>query len=95
VSEIRIWLDGIGLVQYAKAFESNDINVDLLREVDDQTLKDIGVSSAGHRLRIRSAITKFNAALSPSPRPNYRSERQGSAKGLNMLRQPPNGAKSR
>jgi hypothetical protein len=34
--------------------------MDLLREVDDQTLKDIGISSAGHRLPIRDAIAKLS-----------------------------------
>jgi class 3 adenylate cyclase len=62
MSEIRKWLESIGLGQYADAFEANDIDMELLRKVDDQTLKDIGMSSAGHRLRVRSAI----AELSPS-----------------------------
>jgi hypothetical protein len=62
MSEIRNWLEAIGLAQYAGAFEANDIDMELLRKVDDQTLKDIGMSSAGHRLRVRSAI----AELSPS-----------------------------
>ena len=38
--------------------------MDLLGRVDDQTLKDIGVSSAGHRLRIRNAIATLTP-LSP------------------------------
>jgi class 3 adenylate cyclase len=63
VSEIRTWLDGIGLAQYANAFEANDIDIDLLGQVDDQVLKDIGVSSAGHRLRIRNAIARLRPAL--------------------------------
>jgi class 3 adenylate cyclase len=33
--------------------------MDLLKEVDDQALKDIGVTSTGHRLRIRNAIAKL------------------------------------
>jgi hypothetical protein len=37
--------------------------MDLLKHVDDQTLKDIGNASAGHRLRIRNAIAK----LAPTP----------------------------
>jgi hypothetical protein len=45
--------------QYAEAFEANDIEVDLLGQLDDQVLKDIGVSSAGHGLRIRNAIAKL------------------------------------
>jgi hypothetical protein len=39
----------------------NEIDMDLLEQVDDQILKDIGVSAAGHRLRIRSAIAKMIA----------------------------------
>ena len=61
MSEIRKWLETIGLGQYADAFEANDIDLDLLAQVDDQLLKDIGISSAGHRLRIRNAITKLGA----------------------------------
>jgi class 3 adenylate cyclase len=60
MSEVRKWLDTIGLAQYADAFETNDLDVDLLGQVDDQLLKDIGVSSAGHRLRIRNAIAKLS-----------------------------------
>jgi hypothetical protein len=55
MSDIRKWLEAIGLGQYADAFEVNDIEMDLLKQVDDQMLKDIGVASAGHRLRIRNA----------------------------------------
>jgi class 3 adenylate cyclase len=57
------WLESIGLARYAGAFEANDIDIDLLRQVDDQVLKYIGVSSAGHRLRIRNAIAKLEPVL--------------------------------
>jgi hypothetical protein len=60
MSEIRKWLETIGLGQYADAFETNAIDMELLRQVDDQILKDIGVSAAGHRMRIRNAIAKLN-----------------------------------
>ena len=62
MSEIRKWLESIGLGQYGDAFEANDIDMDLLKQVDDQLLKDIGVASAGHRLRIRNAIPKLTTA---------------------------------
>ena len=73
------WLDGIGLAQYADAFEVNDIEFDLLGQLDDQMLKDIGVSSAGHRLRIRNAIGKLGPVVTISkdesaPRPPKVSE---------------------
>jgi class 3 adenylate cyclase/predicted ATPase len=59
MSAVRNWLEEIGLAQYADAFEANDIDPDLLTQIDDQVLKDIGVSSAGHRLRLRNAIAKL------------------------------------
>ncbi len=83
MSETRNWLQAIGLAQYAGAFEANDIDMDLLGQIDDQTLKDIGVSSAGHRLRIRNAISKLSprAALdtrenAPSPTETISAERR-------------------
>jgi hypothetical protein len=37
MSEIRTWLESIGLGQYADAFEANHIDMDLLQHVDDKT----------------------------------------------------------
>jgi class 3 adenylate cyclase len=62
MSEVRKWLESIGVGQYGDAFEANKIDMDLLRQVDDQILKDIGVSAAGDRLRIRNAIAKLATA---------------------------------
>ena len=62
MSEIRKWRESIGLGQYADGFESNDIDMKLLRQIDDQALRDLGMTSAGHRLRIRNAIAKLTAA---------------------------------
>jgi class 3 adenylate cyclase/predicted ATPase len=61
MSEVREWLKGIGLGQYADVFDANEIDMDLLSRVDDQMLKDIGVSVGGHRLRIRKAIDELKA----------------------------------
>ena len=44
-----------------RRLEANDIDTDLLTQIDDQLLKDIGVSSPGHRLRLRKAIAKLAA----------------------------------
>jgi class 3 adenylate cyclase len=59
MSEIRTWLQAIGLAQYAETFAANEIDLDLLAQVDDQILKDIGISIAGHRMRIRAAIARL------------------------------------
>ena len=57
MSAMRKWLESFGLGQYADAFEAKTST--WICSSDDQTLKDIGVASAGHRLRIRNAITKL------------------------------------
>ena len=65
MNQVRTWLAAIGLTQYADAFEANDIEMDLLGQLDDQMLKDIGVASAGHRLRIHNAVAKLATAATP------------------------------
>ncbi len=53
--KISEWLEDLGLSQYAEAFEENDIDWELIGIIDQQTLKDIGIGSAGHRLQILKA----------------------------------------
>src|SRR5690349_20265247 len=50
------WLQELGLPQYADAFQANDIDASLLPRLNDQVLNDIGIASAGHRLRMLGAI---------------------------------------
>ena len=39
MSEVGKWLQGIGLGQYADGFDTNEIDMELLRQVDDQLLR--------------------------------------------------------
>src|SRR3954471_2443143 len=64
---IRQWLVTLGMPQYADAFESNDIDADLLARLDDNILKDIGIASAGHRLRILAAIAQIRSDTDKFP----------------------------
>ena len=63
MADIHQWLRDLDLAQYAEVFEANDITLDLLPDLTDQALKDIGVASAGHRIRMLKAI----AGLSREP----------------------------
>ena len=56
MSEIRKWLDEIGVGQYADAFEANEIGMDLLGQVDDQMPKDIGISIGGQAKKYITGI---------------------------------------
>jgi len=75
-ASISAWLQGLGLEQYAGLFEANDIDWDLLADIDQQTLKEIGVQSVGHRIRILKAIETLDdpgaGAQAPAAAPRER-----------------------
>src|SRR5262245_23643137 len=55
--DIAAWLRGLGLDQYAQLFRNNDIDGEILREMTAEDLKELGISSFGHRCRLLNAIT--------------------------------------
>ena len=65
MSDIRAWLGGLGLPQYADAFEENEISIELLGELDQDLLKEIGITTLGHRLKILKAV-KEGADAAPA-----------------------------
>ena len=58
MSDIRQWLEDLGLGRYADAFAENDIEPDLLPHLTEETLEKVGVASAGHRLRLLKAVAE-------------------------------------
>jgi class 3 adenylate cyclase/tetratricopeptide (TPR) repeat protein len=60
--DIQSWLAEQGLATYAEAFASNDIDLDVLPELTDADLKDLGVTSLGDRKRLLKAIASLAAA---------------------------------
>ncbi len=67
--DIDGWLRGIGLAEYAEMFRANDINIELLGQLTNDDLKDIGVVSLGHRKKLLEAIAERAGAVSVSPEP--------------------------
>jgi class 3 adenylate cyclase/tetratricopeptide (TPR) repeat protein len=65
MSDLRDWLRGNGLVQYADAFEANDIDLDILPDLNDRDLEQLGLS-LGNRRRLLKAITVLNAPAAPN-----------------------------
>lgn len=53
--DIAAWLRSLGLQQYERAFRQNAIDVDVLPELMDEHLKELGLP-LGHRLRLLKAI---------------------------------------
>src|SRR5215467_12984334 len=56
--DVGTWLGSLGLDQYEDLFREHEIEADVLPELTDQHLKDIGVP-LGHRLRILRAVRQF------------------------------------
>jgi len=67
--KVSEWLDGLGLGQYAATFTRNAIDWELLPDLDQDALKDIGVDALGHRLRILKAIAARQPQHSTSDSP--------------------------
>src|SRR6516162_3923944 len=55
--ELRDWLDQIGLAQHAEIFAANDVDLDVLPELSDEDLKELGLS-LGHRRRLQRALAE-------------------------------------
>jgi class 3 adenylate cyclase len=64
--DLAQWLAELGLGQYAEAFAENDIDFDVLAQLTDEDLKELGVSSLGNRKRLLAAIA---ARVPASARP--------------------------
>lgn len=62
-ASVRAWLEGLGLAQYADAFERNAVDFDLLATLTDKEFDQLGIGVLGHRLKLAKAI----AALAAPP----------------------------
>jgi class 3 adenylate cyclase/pimeloyl-ACP methyl ester carboxylesterase len=60
--DIADWLRRLGLDQYENVFRDNDVDTEMLPSLTADDLRELGVTSLGHRKKLLSAI----AALSPT-----------------------------
>src|SRR5689334_80242 len=69
--DVAEWLRRLGLEQYAPGFRANDIDEDVLRRLTAEDLRELGVTSIGHRRRMLDAIAALGRAEAlPTPRPH-------------------------
>ena len=57
MSDLRNWLESIGLGQYADLFAQNDIDRDVLADLGERELKSLGVS-LGHQKKLLKALAE-------------------------------------
>jgi class 3 adenylate cyclase/tetratricopeptide (TPR) repeat protein len=78
MDRMRRWLEDLALGQHAEAFADNDIDLEVLPELGDQDLKDLGLS-LGHRkklLKAIAALAETEAPLATSAAPRGGAERR-------------------
>jgi class 3 adenylate cyclase len=66
MQQVADWLVKLGLGQYAQRFAENDIDFALLTKLTDANLKELGVTSLGHRMRLLEAIGEHAAVAPPA-----------------------------
>ena len=85
--DVVVWLRSLGLGKYEAVFRENDIDETVLPSLTHENLKELGVASFGHRVKMLDAIAALGsdgggkspaigAASAPKPRPEDRAERR-------------------
>src|SRR6204780_503951 len=74
IQQIADWLQKLGLGQYAQRFAENDINFTVLPHLTDQDLKELGVTSLGHRRQLLLAIAELNGIQKGAVQPRSSTE---------------------
>jgi SAM domain (Sterile alpha motif) len=66
--DIVVWLRSLGLGKYEAAFRENEIDETVLPSLTHETLKELGVTAVGHRLKLLDAIAALrNDASGKTP----------------------------
>jgi len=66
---IAEYLQSLELEQYLSIFQENDIDFETLKELSDGDLKELGITSFGHRKKILGKLSTNSPAPAPTPAP--------------------------
>ena len=62
--DVVIWLRSLGLGKYEAIFRENDIDETVLPSLTHENLKELGVTSFGHRVKLLDAIAALRSDAS-------------------------------
>ena len=62
--DIVVWLRTLGLGKYEPVFRENDIDETVLPSLTHENLKELGVASFGHRVKLLDAIAALRSDAS-------------------------------
>src|SRR5262245_61258834 len=66
--DVRKWLEDLGLGKYVEVFLANDVDLDVLRDLDESDLERLGLS-LGHRKKVLRAIAALDGMPAAGARP--------------------------
>ena len=67
MADSRQWLEGLGLGQYAEAFEDNEVTLDQAPDLTHEVLKELGVTAIGHRMTLLKAAKALSDGATGGP----------------------------
>ncbi len=67
--DVASWLQSLNLERYEATFRENDVSVELLRNLTADDLKDLGITSVGHRRQLLEAIAALRLEGTPAVDP--------------------------
>ena len=67
--DVADWLGSLGLERYEAAFRDNDVDAQMLPSLTADDLKEIGITSLGHRRRLLEAIAALRVESTPAGDP--------------------------
>src|SRR6476620_135633 len=88
--DVVVWLRSLGLAKYEAIFRDNDIDETVLPSLTHENLKELGVASFGHRVKLldaiaalrsdvtgkKSSVDPASTSSTPSAHPEDRAERR-------------------
>ncbi|MBR0820425.1 AAA family ATPase [Bradyrhizobium liaoningense] len=78
--DVRAWLEDLGLGRFAETFAENGVDLDLLSELSNEDLKDLGIARLADRKRLLKAIAGLaqatHATAIPAPSASEGERRQ-------------------
>lgn len=78
MKNLQSFLEDVGLGQYFDAFQANDIDLSIVGDLENDDLKEIGISSLGHRRKLLAAFRQNQdaATIAREPDSQERAERR-------------------
>ena len=78
--DVVVWLRSLGLGKYEAIFRENDIDETVLPSLTHENLKELGVASFGHRVKLLDAIAALRAGTVNAPSATAEPARPSAAK---------------